>query len=219
MKERIDRVFMVVLFVMIGNCMKQVQLFPDSTMQVEKCIRLSHMQPPFVWNCKPKTTMKLSFCDNRKTFARYRKKNTNRIFSFGLHVFILLSNRTAMDFFGQNIREFRLKRCLSQEYMAFSLGIHTSNYSRLESGTHRARMERVIEIAKILQVQPYELFLDKKLRIRLEEAKLNEMRLQQLELELSVYRIAFAAMPESFQTMHRLQTNPPVATCARNFVS
>ena len=124
-----------------------------------------------------------------------------------------------MDFFGQNIREFRLKRGLSQEYMAFSLGIHTSNYSRLESGTYQARMQRIIDIAKILQVQPYELLLEKKLRIRLEEAKLYEMRLQQLELELLAYRNAFAAMPDSFQALHRLQTNPPVATCARNFVS
>jgi len=124
-----------------------------------------------------------------------------------------------MDFFGQNIREFRLQRCLSQEYMAFSLGIHTSNYSRLESGTYCARMERIIEIAKILQVQPYELILDKKLRVRLEEAKQNEMRVQQLELELSLYRKAFAVMPEYFQALHRLQTNPPDAAGARNFVS
>jgi len=124
-----------------------------------------------------------------------------------------------MDFFGQNIREFRLKRGLSQEYMAFSLGIHTSNYSRLESGTYQARMQRIIDIAKILQVQPYELLLEKKLRIRLEEAKLYEMRLQQLELELLAYRNAFAAMPDSFQALHRLQTNPPGAPNARNFVS
>lgn len=124
-----------------------------------------------------------------------------------------------MDFFGQNIREFRLKRGLSQEYMAFSLGIHTSNYSRLESGTYQARMQRIIDIAKILQVQPYELLLEKKLRIRLEEAKLYEMRLQQLELELLAYRNAFAAMPDSFQALHRLQTNPSGAPNARNFVS
>ena len=42
MKEMNDSVFMVVLCVMNGNCMKQVQLLPDSTVQIEKCIRLSH---------------------------------------------------------------------------------------------------------------------------------------------------------------------------------
>jgi hypothetical protein len=54
-----------------------------------KMYSLKSWQPPFEWNCKPKTTIKLSFCDNRKTFARCRKKFMSNIFSFGLQVFIL----------------------------------------------------------------------------------------------------------------------------------
>jgi hypothetical protein len=42
MKEMNDNVFMVVFYVMNGNCMKQVQFLPDSTVQIEKCVRLSH---------------------------------------------------------------------------------------------------------------------------------------------------------------------------------
>jgi transcriptional regulator with XRE-family HTH domain len=124
-----------------------------------------------------------------------------------------------MDFFAQNIREFRQKRCLSQEYMALMLGIHTSNYSRLESGIYQARIARIMEISKILQVQPYELFIDKTLRKRLEEAKLNEMRLQQLELELSTFRKIFAAMPDSFQFMHSGASISTGVSANRNFVS
>jgi transcriptional regulator with XRE-family HTH domain len=124
-----------------------------------------------------------------------------------------------MDFFAQNIREFRQKRCLSQEYMALTLGIHTSNYSRLESGIYQARIARIMEISKILQVQPYELFIDKTLRKRLEEATLNEMRLQQLELELSTFRKIFAAMPESFQFIHGSACITSGVSANRNFVS
>ncbi len=124
-----------------------------------------------------------------------------------------------MDFFSQNIREFRQKRSLSQEYMALTLGIHTSNYSRLESGIYHARITRIMEIAKILQVQPYELFIDKTLRKRLEDARQNEMRLQQLELELAAFRKAFAAMPESFQAIHSFASISTGVSANRNFVS
>lgn len=124
-----------------------------------------------------------------------------------------------MDFFAQNIREFRQKRCLSQEYMALNLGIHTSNYNRLESGIYHARFERIIEIAKILQVQPYELFIDKTLRKRLDDALLNEARVHQLELELMTYRKIFAAMPESFQAAHNFVSIASGVQSKHNFVS
>jgi len=48
------------------------------------------------------------------------------------------------------IREIRITKSISQEFMALKLGIDTSNYSRIERGTAPLTIERMITIAEIL---------------------------------------------------------------------
>ena len=140
------------------------------------------------------------------------------IFSFGSMGLNLSQNSIAMDLFAQNIREFRQLRSYSQEYMALELGIHTSNYNRLETGVQHASISRIAEIAKILCVEPFELFIDKTNRKRLAEAQLNEMRLQQLELELSTLRKLLFSKSDSNQAIYTL-SNSASASNLQGFVS
>lgn len=114
-----------------------------------------------------------------------------------------------MDWFTLNIREIRHMRSYSQEFMAFELGIHTSNYNRIETGIQQARVSRIVEIAKILNVQPYELFIDKTIRKRLECAQYNEYRLAELEKEvLELRRILFASSNALQASQFKLNTSP-----------
>jgi len=48
------------------------------------------------------------------------------------------------------IREIRITKSISQEFMALKLGMDTSNYSRIEKGTAPLTIERMITIAEIL---------------------------------------------------------------------
>ena len=48
------------------------------------------------------------------------------------------------------IREIRITKSISQEFMALKLGIDTSNYSRIERGTAPLTIERMMAIAEIL---------------------------------------------------------------------
>lgn len=86
------------------------------------------------------------------------------------------------------IRELRQNQAYSQEFMATTLGIHTSNYNRIETGVQQPSLARILEIARILNVQPFEFFLDKTWRSRIEQAQANEQRLKQLEMELIYLR-------------------------------
>jgi len=86
------------------------------------------------------------------------------------------------------IREIRQNQAYSQEFMATTLGIHTSNYNRIETGVQQPSLARILEIARILNVQPFELFLDNTWRNRIEQAQANEQRLKQLEMELVCLR-------------------------------
>lgn len=176
------------------------------------------MATSFRWSYKPKLDLKLFFCDKRKTFACCRKKFMRIIFSFGLMRINLSKNLFAMDLFAQNIREFRQMRSYSQEYMALELGIHTSNYNRLETGIQHANISRVAEIARILCVEPFELFIDKTNRKRLAEAQLNENRLQQLELELLTLRKLLLTKSDSNQAIYTLSTST-TASNLQGFVS
>lgn len=52
----------------------------------------------------------------------------------------------------QRIRRFREKKGFSQDYMALELEISQASYARLENGDTQLSVERLMQIAKILQV-------------------------------------------------------------------
>ncbi len=58
---------------------------------------------------------------------------------------------------GYKIRKKREEKGYSQDYMAIQLGISQKTYGRLENGQTKLGLERLAEIAKILEVDPLEL--------------------------------------------------------------
>lgn len=62
-----------------------------------------------------------------------------------------------MDNVGEKIRIQRLIKNYSQEYMAFALDISQAAYSNVERNETKITLERVFEIAEILEISPFEL--------------------------------------------------------------
>lgn len=60
----------------------------------------------------------------------------------------------------QIIRSLRLKKNLSQEYLAAQLDITQKTYSRLESGQTRLTIEWLMKIADTLEEHPLDLLMD-----------------------------------------------------------
>lgn len=56
------------------------------------------------------------------------------------------------------VREIRMKKNLSQEYLASYLGIDTSSYHRIERGVSPLSIQRLEKIAKALEINLIELF-------------------------------------------------------------
>lgn len=59
--------------------------------------------------------------------------------------------------FGENVRQQRQRRGISQEDLAFVAGIDRSYMSRVERGIVRITLEKVYLIAKALECEPSEL--------------------------------------------------------------
>ncbi|GAA4440471.1 hypothetical protein GCM10023091_24160 [Ravibacter arvi] len=55
------------------------------------------------------------------------------------------------------IRQTRLVKGYSQEYMAYRLGISQQSYSRLECGRQILRISQLVLIAEVLELRPEEL--------------------------------------------------------------
>jgi len=58
---------------------------------------------------------------------------------------------------GSKIKFHREAKGWQQEYMAAELKISQPSYSRIESGQVKIKIEILIEIARVLQVQPLQL--------------------------------------------------------------
>jgi transcriptional regulator with XRE-family HTH domain len=58
---------------------------------------------------------------------------------------------------GEKIRTVRVVKGYSQEYMAFNLNISQNSYSKIERNITKVTLERVYEIADILNIQVTEL--------------------------------------------------------------
>lgn len=63
-----------------------------------------------------------------------------------------------------NIRTVREKLGYSQEYMAMKLGIGQNGYSKIELGHTRITVDRLFEIAKILQTDVFVLLQQAQLK-------------------------------------------------------
>jgi transcriptional regulator with XRE-family HTH domain len=59
----------------------------------------------------------------------------------------------------EKIRKYRYEKSFSQEFMAHKMGIGQSTYQKIESGETKISVERLMEIAAILE-QPFEKFLN-----------------------------------------------------------
>ena len=64
----------------------------------------------------------------------------------------------------ENIRTIREKLGYSQEYMAMKLGIGQNGYSKIELGYTRITVDRLFEIAKILQTDVFVLLQQAQLK-------------------------------------------------------
>lgn len=62
-----------------------------------------------------------------------------------------------MNLVGQKIRQLRVQKGISQEYLAEELGITQPSYARLESDDARINVVRLCVIAKVLDVKTSEL--------------------------------------------------------------
>jgi transcriptional regulator with XRE-family HTH domain len=69
------------------------------------------------------------------------------------------NSKTTMEKILENIKNLRKEKGLSQESVAFDLGIDYSTYGKLERGHISLSVERMIEIAEILNVPLLDLFI------------------------------------------------------------
>jgi transcriptional regulator with XRE-family HTH domain len=60
-----------------------------------------------------------------------------------------------MNDVGEKIRLQRLTKRYSQEYMAFMLEISQAAYSKIECGETKLTLDRIYEIAEILEISPF----------------------------------------------------------------
>jgi transcriptional regulator with XRE-family HTH domain len=78
-----------------------------------------------------------------------------------------------MDKIGKKIRALRLEKGLSQDNLASSLGLTQSSYARLEKNDDRISINRLLHIAKILEVNAIELLHDEESKDKINYEKGN----------------------------------------------
>ncbi len=81
----------------------------------------------------------------------------------------------------EKIRNLRLSRGYTQEYMAEKLGIDTVNYGRIERGKSKLTLDRFLKICEILQVSPAELLNDNQNEIISYLKKIYEIEIEILD--------------------------------------
>jgi len=60
--------------------------------------------------------------------------------------------------FGKNLRKVRLKKGISQEDLAYKVGVETSQIGRIERGKIQTSISMVFHLADALEVAPKKLF-------------------------------------------------------------
>lgn len=74
-----------------------------------------------------------------------------------------------MNSIGIKIRKLRIQKDLSQDNLAFELGITQASYSRIEKDDRRISIIRLIQIAAILKTSVVELISEKAKKINIEK--------------------------------------------------
>ena len=66
---------------------------------------------------------------------------------------------TIKELLGKRIKEIRKKKGFTQEQLAEKIGIGTANISYIETGKFAPTIENFEKIAKVLEVEPFELYM------------------------------------------------------------
>ena len=67
-------------------------------------------------------------------------------------------NQKFIDAFGNNLRNIRKQKNISQEELAYTTDLQLSQIGRIERGTQNTSISMVYTIAKVLNMHPKELF-------------------------------------------------------------
>lgn len=60
---------------------------------------------------------------------------------------------------GKNVKYYRFRKKLTQERLAEIMNVSPNYIGRLERGQHSPSLEKIETIAKVLEIEPFELFL------------------------------------------------------------
>lgn len=63
--------------------------------------------------------------------------------------------------FGENLKNFRKSKGLTQSELAETIGLETHNLNRIENGKSFPQVKTLINIINYFEIFPYELFTDK----------------------------------------------------------
>lgn len=64
--------------------------------------------------------------------------------------------------FGKNLKYFRYRKKLTQAKLSEKINVSVNYLGRLERGKHSADFDVIEKLAKALEIQPFELFLEPK---------------------------------------------------------
>ena len=67
-------------------------------------------------------------------------------------------NTKILEKLGQNLKKYRLKKSLTQEFLAEKVGIHPTYVSKLESGKNNPSIKMLYKITRTLEIKLPELF-------------------------------------------------------------
>ena len=74
----------------------------------------------------------------------------------------MIRNKNIKKIFGKNLKFYRKNRGFTQEAFAEKIGIETSNLSKIECGKSFPRIETIEKIVKVLDIEPYILYISEK---------------------------------------------------------
>lgn len=67
-------------------------------------------------------------------------------------------NTKILEKLGQNLKKYRLKKGLTQEFLAEKVGIHPTYVGKLESGKNNPSVKMLYKITRTLEIKLPELF-------------------------------------------------------------
>lgn len=94
---------------------------------------------------------------------------------------------------GEKMRVYRSIKNYTQEYMADQIKVSQSTYAKLENGQTFLTVERLLEVATVLDVSVYELLPEnlKKKAVDVSDLSLEQAELMKLKEEVQLFRESF----------------------------